>query len=277
MLRGPVIVRPDIALVAVPGRAPIGQEREIHVDQLELVSRTDGRILDQIGVRRLQVGMHDLRLRAAPRCPATSTFAQVTCRAQTAGSPRRRPSASADAARAPRRAPAAGRRRSRRTHRPGSSSARPRPPRRHRPGHGEVAGLAAADPGRQLLLIGDEVLVPDHRGRRRLVLLEEDLGAARRQRGIGDRHHPGAEHLGDAVAPDDVAGFELLGHRPLSAPLPRRASSKRDGLGGARNAGGELLQRVAEIDRVGGEFLQRLLRRSGPRIPPPPIPTCRSG
>src|SRR5688500_11930266 len=39
----------------------------------------------------------------------------------------------------------------------------------------------------------------------------------------------------------------------------RRAASERDGLGGARHARGELLERRPEIRRIAGELLQGLL------------------
>src|SRR4051794_28863494 len=83
--------------------------------------------------------------------------------------------------------------------------------------HSEVAGPATADPCRQFFLVCNEIPVPNHSGRRGLVLLEEDFRASRRQRGIRDRHHAGAEHLGDAVSSDDVASFQLLGHVRRSA------------------------------------------------------------
>jgi hypothetical protein len=45
--------------------------------------------------------------------------------------------------------------------------------------HREIGGPARQDPVRQLLLIGNEILVPDDRRGRRLILLEEHLLARR--------------------------------------------------------------------------------------------------
>ena len=79
----------------------------------------------------------------------------------------------------------------------------------------EMGGLAIPHPSRELSLIGDEGVVPDHRRCGRLVLFEEDLRAGRRPRRIGDRHHARPDHLGDPIAANDISDFELLGHKPL--------------------------------------------------------------
>ena len=96
-----------------------------------------------------------------------------------------------------------------------------------------ACGLAVANPARQLLLVLDELRIPDHRRRRRLVLLEKDLRAARPVRRVRDRHHPRAEDLRDAVSADRVSDPQLLRHARVSVAPPLQSatvSAERDTL-----------------------------------------------
>src|SRR3954454_25199727 len=50
MLGRAIVVAADVSLEPVPGRTLVSEEREIHIDELELVAHSDGGICNQISV-----------------------------------------------------------------------------------------------------------------------------------------------------------------------------------------------------------------------------------
>ena len=53
----PVIVRANITLESVPRRSLVRKQRKVHVDELKLEAGADRRILDEVRICRLQIGM----------------------------------------------------------------------------------------------------------------------------------------------------------------------------------------------------------------------------
>jgi hypothetical protein len=206
-----VVIGADVSLMTMPGRTAVSQEREVHVDQLELIAGADRRILDQIRIRRLQIGMDNLGLMqrrhsghedlgpgdvTGPNCRvvggwhlgAAMLLPLLVEHVLQVGAVLDELEGLEVA------------------------SSAPDLFERIHLAHCELSRPPVADAGSELVLVDDERLVPDDCRSGRLVLLQKNLLSCRSLGPVGDRHHARPEDLRDTVLPDPITDLQLLGH-----------------------------------------------------------------